>query len=115
GLFDPFPGTLLSTTNWSSNGTVTVSGGLASLNGSTARSSNTFTPGTSPAVVEFFAKFVAAPNQQIGFGMGGAGNFFNSPNWAMFSTNTGTQLYARSNNGTATDTALGTGFFDNQF
>lgn len=82
----------------------TVAGGNVTVNGGLLRGTTLSGPGSS---VEFPATFGAAAYQHAGFGVDLAG----TSRWAMFSTNGTTDtLYARTNNnGTVSDTSLGTG------
>ncbi len=91
---------------WSGgNGGSTVAGGNVAVNGALLRSTSLSGPG---ATIEFQATFGAAAFQHGGFGVDLAA----TPRWAIFSTaGTTNTLYARTNNnGTYTETALGTGF-----
>ena len=90
---------------WSGgSGGSAVSGGTVTVNGALLRSTVLSGPGSS---VEFPATFGAAPYQHGGFGVDLAG----TSRWAIFSTmGTTDTLYARTNNnGTLSDTPLGTG------
>ena len=82
----------------------TVAGGNVTVNGGLLRGTTLSGPGSS---VEFPPTFGAAAFQHAGFGVDLAG----TSRWAMFSTNGTTDtLYARTNNnGTVSDTSLGTG------
>jgi hypothetical protein len=80
---------------WSSHawsgGTPTVSGGLLTVNGVSARNDTLYGPGRT---LEFVATFNADGYQHIGFGANDP--TFNNGPWIMFSTGPGgTQLYAR--------------------
>ncbi|HEY3053365.1 MAG TPA: Ig-like domain-containing protein, partial [Thermoanaerobaculia bacterium] len=114
GLVETFSGTTVPTgwtTSVKGGGSATVSGGLMTVNGATARLDQTYTPTAGqPKSVEFSATFASATtNQQIGFGTGNANNILTSGDWVMFSTSpTGDQLYARTKNGsTQVTTGLG--------
>ena len=92
-------------TLWSGgSGGSAVSGGTVAVNGALLRSTALSAPGSS---VEFVATFGAATYQHGGFGVDLSG----TSRWAIFSTmGTTDTLYARTNNnGTVTDTPLGTG------
>ncbi len=81
-----------------------MAGGQLTLDGAWAGTTATYTSGRA---IEFVATFGAAANQHGGFGV----DYNTSANWAMFSTfNTTDTLYARSNNGTMTNTSLGTAY-----
>ncbi len=68
-----------------------VSGGLLTLNGVSARNDTLLGPGHS---LEFVATFGSQPYQVVGFGAGDT--TYNDSPWIMFSTgNDGAQLYAR--------------------
>ena len=92
-------------------GVVTVAGGLLTLDGARA---NPEPFGTAPGVsLEFVATFSGAPNQHVGFGAGSQlppNEVYNTTPWAMFSTQTGGSLKARTHTGgTPEDISLGTG------
>jgi hypothetical protein len=92
-------------TLWSGgSGGSAVSGGRVVVNGALLRTTALSGPGSS---VEFVATFGAATHQHGGFGVDLSG----TSRWAMFSTmGTTDTLYARTNNnGTFTDTPLGSG------
>jgi hypothetical protein len=74
-------------TPWGAGGAATVANGRLTVNGARAGTVALFTPGRS---LEFVATFSGAASQHVGFGV----NFSNAP-WAMFSTNTGNGLWAR--------------------
>ncbi len=90
---------------WNAGGGSTVAGGNVAVNGALLRSTSLAGHGSS---IEFVATFGGVAFQHGGFGVDLAG----TPRWAIFSTaGTTDTLYARTNNnGTSTDTALGTGF-----
>ncbi len=81
------------TTLWATGGTGTVANDVLTVNG--ARSGTTALYGAGRSL-EFVATFTGAANQNVGFSR----TFGGSP-WAMFSTNTGGSLFARSRSGTA--------------
>jgi phage tail protein X len=78
-------------TPWSTGGTATVANGQLTVNGARAGTVALFTPGRS---VEFVATFSGSANQHVGFGVD-----FSSAPWAVFSTNTGNGLWARTRAG----------------
>jgi hypothetical protein len=89
---------------WVGAGSVSVAGGKATLDEALLAADSFFTPGHS---LEFVADF-SSQNQHAGFA-----NDFNSGQWAIFSTMTGDQLYARSLvGGTQTNTPLGAGYLN---
>ena len=83
-------------TPWSTGGTATVANGQLTVNGARAGTVALFTRGRS---VEFVATFSGSANQHVGFGV----NFSSAP-WAIFSTNTGNGLWARTRSGQRTIT-----------
>jgi VCBS repeat-containing protein len=89
-------------TPWNAGGATTVSGGRLTVDGAFARTNALFTPGRS---LEFAATFAGDSFQHAGFA-----DDFSSPLWAMFSTNGGGALYARTAGpGGSTDTQLAAG------
>jgi hypothetical protein len=81
-------------------GSATVSGGRLALEGATASTSATYAP---DRTLEFRATFTAAAYEHVGFGL-----TLNESPWAIFSTGSGGNLYARTRLGTSmVDTALG--------
>ena len=78
-------------------GSVIVSGGKLTVDGANAGTTALYGPGHA---VEFTATFTAGPNQHAGFGVNHTAVAGDA--WAIFSTGqSGTQLIARSYNGTA--------------
>jgi hypothetical protein len=98
-----FAGTVLptdwfSTTN-GTGGSATVGSGVLTADGARAGTNTLYSPGRS---LEFVATFSGAAYQHVGFGV-----TFQTPPWAIFSTFTGGDLYARTGNGTTgTDTLI---------
>jgi hypothetical protein len=88
-------------------GLVTVSGGLLTLDGMRANPDPfAANPGTS---LEFVATFSGQANQHIGFGGGNHApptEIYNTPIWAMFSTQAGGVLRARTNGPAAVDVTI---------
>jgi hypothetical protein len=80
-------------TQWTSGGSATVSGGTLTVNGMRVGPTASYAPGRS---LEFVATFGADSYQHVGFG-----DSFNSTPWAIFSTSSGGGLYARTNNGSS--------------
>jgi hypothetical protein len=86
-------------TLWTSSGTMEVSGGRLLLDGARAGTVGTYPAGRS---LEFVATFATVANQHVGFGQ-----TFNEVGWAIFSTASGSGLFARSStSGSAVDTPL---------
>jgi hypothetical protein len=79
------------TTTWQSGGTVTVAAGVINVNASRAGTAATFSAGR---VLEFTATFTGEAFQHVGFGLTLAEMPF-----AIFSTNNGGGIYARTHNG----------------
>jgi hypothetical protein len=87
---------------WNAGGGATVSGGKLDINGASVGTVDVYAPGHA---LEFAATFGTVLNQHVGFGV----DYNNSPNWAMFSTGSSGNtpgLYARTNNGSATNTQI---------
>jgi len=84
---------------WFSGGTATVASGVMTVDGTNVSTTAVFGPGRS---LEFVANFSGDAYQHAG--LVGAG--FIVP-WAMFSTGSGGNLYARTNAGSPIDTPLG--------
>lgn len=104
-----FDGTSLPT-GWTStqtngtSGSSTVSGGKVTVDGSLLRTDASYASGRS---LEFVATFTGTANEHIGYAVD-----FTVPRWAIFSTGTGGNLYARVNNdGIGSQVALGSGYF----
>ena len=98
-----FSGTALpadwTSTPWGSGGAATVSGGRLTVDGALAGTTALYTPGRS---LEFVATFTGDAFQHAGFA-----DDFSSALWAMFSTNSGGALFARTAGpGGSTDTQL---------
>jgi hypothetical protein len=86
------------TTQWTTGGAASVSGGALNVNGVRTGSTATYSPGRS---LEFVATFGADNYQHVGFG-----DTFESTPWAIFSTAGGGGLYARTHNGVNQVTTL---------
>ncbi len=90
---------------WSTGGAVTISGGVAIVDGALLSTNTYFGPGHS---LEFVATFGANTSEHVGLGTD-----LNAPPWAIFSTGYpgGTTLKARTNNGSSyIDTDLGSAY-----
>jgi hypothetical protein len=85
-------------TPWGGGGTATVAGGRVTLSAAWI-GTNALRP--AGRAVEFVATFSGAPNQHIGFGID-----FTQSVWAIFSTQGGGGLYARSNGSSTIDTPI---------
>jgi hypothetical protein len=83
---------------WAAGGTVTVGGGAATVDGARISTMAMFTPGRS---LEFVANFSGAGFQHAGFGL-----TLNETPWAIFSTQGGGALYARTHNGVVQNNTL---------
>ena len=84
---------------WAGNSAATVSSGTMKVDGALVGTSAQYAAGRS---LEFIATFSGAPFQHAGFAV-----TFGEGLWAMFSSNSGDALYARTNNAsTATNTAI---------
>jgi Purple acid Phosphatase, N-terminal domain len=101
-----FSGTTLPTgwfsTNWSGGGSATVANGTLSVNGARSGTSALFGSGRS---IEFSATYSGVPWQYGGFGV-----TFNEAPWILVGAKNDSNLYARTNNGTQTDTSAGSGW-----
>ena len=108
GFGSDFSGTSLpagwSACSWSDTGcnppgNAVAAGGLLTVDGSRVGADASFLPDRS---LEFVAKFSSDAFQHVGLG-----DTFSGPPYAMFSTNTGGGLYARTSNGsTSTDAVI---------
>src|SRR5439155_16118363 len=76
---------------WAAEGGVSLTGGLANIDGALLTSDSPFTAGQS---LEFVATFSADAFQHAGFAL-----TFNESLWAMFSTGYGGELLARTHDG----------------
>ncbi|MEO8216511.1 MAG: N,N-dimethylformamidase beta subunit family domain-containing protein [Acidobacteriota bacterium] len=83
---------------WSPGGAASFAAGAMSINEALVGTDAFYAPGRA---LEFVASF-SASNQHAGFG-----NDFNTGGWAIFSSKSGDQLYARVNGGSGTDVPLG--------
>jgi len=84
---------------WTGSTSATVGNGVIDVDGALVATSSFFSAGRS---LEFTATFSGAPFQHAGFAV-----TFGEGLWAMFSSNSGDGLYARTNNGaTATNTLI---------
>jgi hypothetical protein len=79
-------------TVWNSGGVTTVANGQLAIDGTSVGTDALFAPGR---VLEFVATFDGAGFQHVGFGL-----TFNEFLWAIFSTGSGGNLYARSRSDT---------------
>ena len=86
-------------------GTAQVANGALTVDGARAATTTAFSSGRS---LEFVATFTGQGFQNVGF----AKDFSSNSPWALFSTNAGGQLWARTSNGTVTNTALGSSYLN---
>jgi ribosomal protein L35AE/L33A len=80
-------------TPWGGGGAALVSGGQLVVDGALAATAMTYGPGRS---LEFVSTFGSDGFQHVGYALS-----FNEDRWAIFSTGSGGELYARTHNGAA--------------